>query len=72
VAVGLGLAPASRVGDLLRARERYRGVRAPAWGLTLSKVAYPPESLPLQGDIDSLLEDVSPYFASRSETASRR
>jgi tRNA pseudouridine38-40 synthase len=72
VAVGLGLAPASKVGDLLRARERYRGVRAPAWGLTLSRVAYPPGVLPLQGEAESPLGDVSPYLASRSETASRR
>jgi len=41
VAVGLGLAPATRVGELIRARERYRGVRAPGWGLTLARVAYP-------------------------------
>jgi len=72
VAVGLGTAPASRVGELLRARERYRGVRAPAWGLTLAGVAYPPGTLPLQGDAESPLGEVSPYFASRSETASRR
>jgi len=41
VAVGLGLAPASRVEDLLLARGRYRGVRAPGWGLTLLHVSYP-------------------------------
>jgi len=72
VAVGLGLAPASKVGDLLRARERYRGVRAPAWGLTLEEVAYPPGMLPPQGEAESPFGDVSPYLASRSETASRR
>jgi tRNA pseudouridine38-40 synthase len=72
-AVGLGLAPASRIGDLLRARERYRGVRAPAWGLTLSRVSYPPDALPLQGEeMLSPSGDASPYLASRSETASRR
>jgi tRNA pseudouridine38-40 synthase len=72
VAVGLGLAPASRIADLLRARERYRGVRAPAWGLTLEKVAYPPDALPRQGEAESPVTEVSPYFASRSDTASRR
>ena len=72
VAVGLGLAPARRIADLLRARERYRGVRAPAWGLTLEKVEYPPDALPSQGDADSPAADRSPYLASRSETASRR
>ncbi len=41
VAVGLGLAPTSRVADILRDRGRYRGVRAPAWGLTLTSVSYP-------------------------------
>jgi tRNA pseudouridine38-40 synthase len=41
VAVGLGIAPASRIADLLRARGRYRGVRAPGWGLTLVDVDYP-------------------------------
>jgi len=41
VAVGLGLAPASRVSELLRDRGRYRGVRAPGWGLTLASVRYP-------------------------------
>ena len=42
VTVGLGLAPASTIGDLLLRRERYRGVRAPGWGLTLAAVEYPP------------------------------
>jgi len=41
VEVGLGIAPASRVAELLRAGERYRGVRAPGWGLTLVGVSYP-------------------------------
>jgi tRNA pseudouridine38-40 synthase len=45
VAVGLGLAPPTVVRDLLAARGRYRGVRAPGWGLTLAAVAYPPGSL---------------------------
>jgi tRNA pseudouridine38-40 synthase len=42
VTVGLGLAPASAIGEILRGRERYRGVRAPGWGLTLAAVDYPP------------------------------
>jgi len=41
VAAGLGVDPPSRLGELLRARERYRGVRAPGWGLTLARVTYP-------------------------------
>ncbi len=46
VAIGLGLAPVSRVAEILRERGRYRGVRAPAWGLTLTRVSYPPGTLP--------------------------
>jgi len=42
VAVGLGLAPPELIRDLLVARGRYRGVRAPGWGLTLASVSYPP------------------------------
>ncbi len=42
VAVGLGLAPPQRVAEILAARQRYRGVRAPAWGLTLASVEYQP------------------------------
>jgi tRNA pseudouridine38-40 synthase len=38
--VGLGLAPPSRLGELLTARGRYRGVRAPGWALTLAAVSY--------------------------------
>jgi tRNA pseudouridine38-40 synthase len=45
VAAGLGLAPATVVRDLLAARGRYRGVRAPGWGLTLARVYYPDSSL---------------------------
>lgn len=41
VAAGLGLAPPSRLGEILAAGGRYRGVRAPGWGLTLVDVAYP-------------------------------
>ncbi len=49
VAVGLGLSPVSRVAEILRDRGRYRGVRAPAWGLTLTAVSYPPEALTRSG-----------------------
>jgi tRNA pseudouridine38-40 synthase len=41
VAAGLGIVPPARLGELLLARERYRGVRAPGWGLTLAGVTYP-------------------------------
>jgi len=41
VAAGLGLVPPSRVAEILAARGRYRGVRAPGQGLTLAAVAYP-------------------------------
>jgi tRNA pseudouridine38-40 synthase len=46
VAVGLGLAPPGVVQDLIDARARYRGVRAPGWGLTLAAVSYPEGTLP--------------------------
>jgi tRNA pseudouridine38-40 synthase len=49
VTIGLGLAPASRMAAILEARARYRGVRAPAWGLTLLRVSYPPGALPTSG-----------------------
>jgi tRNA pseudouridine38-40 synthase len=49
VAVGIGLSPVSRVAQILRDRERYRGVRAPAWGLTLTGVSYPPGDSPPSG-----------------------
>ncbi len=49
VAVGLGLAPATRVAEILRDRGRYRGVRAPAWGLTLLRVSYPSGAVPFSG-----------------------
>ena len=41
VTAGLGLASAERLAEILAAGERYRGVRAPGWGLTLVAVAYP-------------------------------
>jgi tRNA pseudouridine38-40 synthase len=46
VAAGLGAASPAIVRDLLAARGRYRGVRAPGWGLTLAGVRYPPGALP--------------------------
>jgi tRNA pseudouridine38-40 synthase len=46
VAAGLGVAPPAVVRELLAARGRYRGVRAPGWGLTLAAVRYPPGALP--------------------------
>ena len=49
VAVGLGLSPVTRVEEILRDRGRYRGVRAPAWGLTLTRVSYPPSALARSG-----------------------
>jgi tRNA pseudouridine38-40 synthase len=42
VEIGLGLAPPSRVAEILQAGARYRGVRAPGWGLTLTSVRYDP------------------------------
>jgi len=45
VAAGLGLAPPTVIRDLLARRERYRGVRAPGWALTLVRVSYPPGTL---------------------------
>jgi tRNA pseudouridine38-40 synthase len=41
VAAGFGLIPPERLGELLLRPERYRGVRAPGWGLTLVSVSYP-------------------------------
>ncbi len=46
VAAGLGVAPPALVRELLAARGRYRGVRAPGWGLTLAAVRYAPGTLP--------------------------
>jgi tRNA pseudouridine38-40 synthase len=46
VAVAVGAAPAGAVRDRLASRGRYRGVRAPGWGLTLVGVRYPPDALP--------------------------
>jgi tRNA pseudouridine38-40 synthase len=50
VAAGLGLTPATALRDLLQARARYRGVRAPGWGLTLASVSYPPGTLTWDAD----------------------
>lgn len=49
VAAGLGRASPEVVRELLVARGRYRGVRAPGWGLTLAAVGYPPGALPPRG-----------------------
>ncbi len=46
VAVGLGLAPPARIAELIAARGRYRGVRAPGWGLTLAAVTFEPPLFP--------------------------
>lgn len=45
VAAGLGLTPPTALRDMLQARARYWGVRAPGWGLTLASVSYPPGTL---------------------------
>jgi tRNA pseudouridine38-40 synthase len=45
VAAGLGVAPRTTIRDLLAAGGRYRGVRAPGWGLTLAAVTYPDDAL---------------------------
>jgi tRNA pseudouridine38-40 synthase len=45
VAAAVGRAPAEAIRDLLAAGARYRGVRAPGWGLTLARVTYPPGRL---------------------------
>jgi tRNA pseudouridine38-40 synthase len=42
VAVGIGAAEPGLLGAILRDRGRYRGVRAPGWGLTLAAVRYEP------------------------------
>ncbi|ABC81317.1 tRNA pseudouridine(38-40) synthase TruA [Anaeromyxobacter dehalogenans] len=46
VAVGLGRAPPDVIRTLLATRGRYRGVRAPGWGLTLAAVRYPDGAWP--------------------------
>jgi tRNA pseudouridine38-40 synthase len=45
VAVAVGRAPAGALREILAAGGRYRGVRAPGWGLTLARVRYPPGTL---------------------------
>lgn len=49
VAAGLGVAPPGAVRELIAGRARYRGVRAPGWGLTLASIRYPPGALPDAG-----------------------
>ncbi|MBI5070682.1 MAG: tRNA pseudouridine(38-40) synthase TruA [Deltaproteobacteria bacterium] len=46
VAAGLGLLPPERISEILARPARYRGVRAPAWGLTLQGVEYEPPLFP--------------------------
>jgi tRNA pseudouridine38-40 synthase len=46
VAAGLGLEPPGILPRLLAEGGRYRGVRAPGWGLTLARVLYPPTPRP--------------------------
>ena len=42
VMAAVGTEPPERVSEILAAPgERYRGVRAPGWGLTLARVSYP-------------------------------
>lgn len=48
VAAALGAAPPGAVRDLIAAGGRYRGVRAPGWGLTLASVRYPPDAFPAE------------------------
>lgn len=45
VSVAVGRAPLDAIRELLAAGARYRGVRAPGWGLTLARVQYPPSAL---------------------------
>lgn len=42
VSAAVGRAPPDAIRELLAAGGRYRGVRAPGWGLTLTQVRYPP------------------------------
>ena len=42
VAAAVGRATPDAIRELLAAGARYRGVRAPGWGLTLARVTYPP------------------------------
>jgi tRNA pseudouridine38-40 synthase len=78
VAAGLGVVTPMRVKEILASPARYRGVRAPAWGLTLARVGYPTGAIPAQVLMDSpdwplaSSGGTSPYLCSRSETASRR
>ncbi len=45
VAAAVGRAPPDSIRELLAAGARYRGVRAPGWGLTLARVTYRPGML---------------------------
>jgi tRNA pseudouridine38-40 synthase len=46
VAIAIGAAAPGAIQDLLATRRRYRGVRAPGWGLTLVSVRYPASAFP--------------------------
>jgi tRNA pseudouridine38-40 synthase len=46
VAAGLGVVQPEALKEQLLAKTRYRGVRAPGWGLTLAKVSYPAGTIP--------------------------
>ena len=48
VEIGLGLAAPDRVAEILQTGARYRGVRAPGWGLTLTSVRYDPAPFPAE------------------------
>jgi tRNA pseudouridine38-40 synthase len=50
VTCAVGRAAPGTVRDLLSAGARYRGVRAPGWGLTLAAVDYPPGTIPRAGE----------------------
>ena len=45
VSAAVGRAPPDAIRELLAQGGRYRGVRAPGWGLTLAQVTYPPGRL---------------------------
>ena len=50
VAAAVGRGPPDAIRELLAQGARYRGVRAPGWGLTLARVTYPPGRLGAAGE----------------------
>lgn len=60
VAAGVGAAGPETLRALLVARGRYRGVRAPGWGLTLADVRYPPGALRQDGGGPRTPRDAGP------------